>query len=40
MLRLLITTWLELAIVETLSLPEQAYRCLWLFPMNGTAPAR
>lgn len=26
MLRLLITTWLDLAIVETLSLPEQAHR--------------
>jgi type IV secretory pathway TraG/TraD family ATPase VirD4 len=30
MLRLLITTWLDLAIVETLSLPEQPHRRVWL----------
>jgi hypothetical protein len=29
MLRLLIATWLDLAIVETLSMPEQAERRLW-----------
>jgi type IV secretory pathway TraG/TraD family ATPase VirD4 len=30
MLRLLVTTWLDLALVETLSLPEQPLRRLWL----------